>query len=456
VEKGLSVFCPPGPAQGNAALNERTSPSIHVGSHRRTGEQVAATPITDSHVASLCRWLLMRRLSRLEHGAVRVHDDRGTRTLGVAGAEPAVNITVHDPAFYRLAAFGGSIGAGEAYIRGYWHTDDLTLLVRLMVRNRDLLDDMEGGAASVRGVVSRVLHWMRKNSRQGSHRNIAAHYDLGNDLFELFLDRRMMYSCALFDRPGLGLDEAQEVKLERICQWLDLRPGERVIEIGTGWGGFAIHAAARFGCHVTTATISRAQHDLARRRVAEAGLEDQVEVLLCDYRDLEGSFDKLVSIEMIEAVGHEFLDTFFRKCTELLKPEGAMFLQAITIEDHRYERALKSVDFIQRFVFPGGFLPSLSAMQSSMARATDLRVLRVEDIGQHYAETVRLWRERFMTRLDRVRELGYDEQFARLWEFYLCYCEGGFLERAISDVHLLLGRPASNLCAVPAFVPART
>jgi cyclopropane-fatty-acyl-phospholipid synthase len=318
------------------------------------------------------------------------------------------------------------------------------MLVRLLVRNRDRLDAMETGTARLGGWLMKGLHALSRNTRRGSRRNIAAHYDLGNPLFALFLDANLMYSSAIFRDAGESLETASERKLERICRKMGLGPQHHVVEIGTGWGGFALHAAGRHGCRVTTTTLSREQHDLARQRIAEAGLADRVDVVMKDYRDLEGRYDRLVSIEMIEAIGHQYLDTYFGKVASLLKDDGMALIQAITIEDHRYAQALKSVDFIKRHIFPGSFIPSVGAMTGAIARASDLRLFNLEDIGPSYALTLRAWRQRFMARLPEVRALGYDERFIRMWEFYLAYCEGGFIERSIGDVHLWLTRPGAR------------
>lgn len=386
---------------------------------------------------------LLDTLGQLRGGRLVVRDALGTVALGEAGGLEAT-LDIHDPGFYRAAAAQGSVGAGEAYMDGLWHCDDLVALVRLLVLNRDRLDAMEGGLARFGGLLLKGWHALRRNTRAGSRRNIAAHYDLGNDLFRLFLDESMMYSSAVFANEGETLEQAQFRKLERICRKLDLKPTDHLVEIGTGWGGMAIHAASRFGCRVTTTTISKEQHALATERVAAAGLSDRVTVLLEDYRDLRGEYDKLVSIEMIEAIGHQYLGTYLAKCASLLKPEGLALIQAITIEDHRYEQALHSVDFIKRFIFPGSFIPCVSAIVGAAAASSDLRLVNLEDIGPSYALTLRAWRERFMARLDEVRALGYDERFIRMWEFYLAYCEGGFLERSIGDVHLLLARPGNR------------
>ncbi|SDQ47880.1 cyclopropane-fatty-acyl-phospholipid synthase [Pseudoxanthomonas sp. CF385] len=407
--------------------------------------EIAATSATPTYGAfdRLLRSQLLSRLDALDHGALVVRDALGEHRFGHAGPDalPTVHLWIDDPAFYRAVAAQGSVGAGEAYIAGQWRCDDLVGLVRLLVRNRALLDGMETGLARLGGWALRSWHALRRNTREGSRRNIAAHYDLGNDFFALFLSKDVMYSSAMFASPDDDLDVASYRKLDAVCRKLALTPEKRVIEIGTGWGGFALHAARHYGCHVTTTTISREQHALASRRVAEAGLQDRVTLLLQDYRDLQGEYDALVSIEMVEAIGAQYLETFFGKLGTLLRPGGQALLQAITIEDHRYAQARDSVDFIKRFVFPGSFIPSLAAMYAAKTRASDLQVVHQEDFGLSYAYTLRAWRRRFMTRLPEVRAQGFDERFIRLWEFYLAYCEGGFLERSIGVSHLLMARP---------------
>ncbi|MBD8873697.1 cyclopropane-fatty-acyl-phospholipid synthase family protein [Rhodanobacter sp. DHB23] len=390
------------------------------------------------------RQRLLAQMSGLRHGRLLLQDALGTVVLGTPAsghAELVVHVEVLDPGFYRALATHGSVGAGEAYMDGLWHCDDLVGLIRLLVRNRDLLDGMETGWARLGGMALRAWHALQRNTPSGSRRNIAAHYDLGNDFFGLFLSSDLMYSSALWEGADDTLEAASVRKLDAICRRLALQPGDRVIEIGTGWGGFALHAARHYGCHVTTTTISREQHVLASERVAAAGLQDRVTLLLKDYRDLEGSYDKLVSIEMVEAIGAEYLDVYFAKLGALLKPDGLALLQAITIEDHRYAQALKSVDFIKRHVFPGSFIPSVSAMLAAKTRASNLGLIALQDFGDSYARTLHAWRERFMARLGEVRAQGFDERFIRRWEFYLAYCEGGFRERSIGVAHLLLAKP---------------
>ena len=391
----------------------------------------------------LARRLVLAKLRRLQHGQVTIYEGGHSMTFGETTPEGALcaELTVNSPAFYSDVAFGGSIGAGEAYMQGYWTSPDPVALGRVLLQNRNVLDSVDTGAAIVTRPLQKLFHWFNRNTKSGSRRNISAHYDLGNDFYRLWLDPEMMYSCAWYPSATSSLDEAAVAKLDRICQKLQLQPGDQVVEIGTGWGGFAIHAARNYGCHVTTTTISGQQYEYARERIAAEGLGDRITLLQQDYRDLEGEYDKLVSIEMIEAVGHQYLDTYFRKCASLLKPDGEMLIQAITIADQRYEYAKRNVDFIKRYIFPGGFLPSVTAMTQTMTAETDLRAVGIDDIGPHYARTLHDWRERFFARIDDVREQGYSNEFIRMWDYYLTYCEAGFTERVIGTVHLHAIKP---------------
>lgn len=398
-----------------------------------------------SALESLLRELVECEITLVQEGQSRVF---GTPS----GPDPIrLHVRVHDPEMFRRIALGGSVGVAEAYMEGQWTSDDLVGLVRIFLRNRDLLDRMETGVARIAGTLLRFWHSLRRNTAGGSKKNIAAHYDLGNPLFKLFLDDNLMYSSALYADPSESLEVASRRKLDRICQKLDLQPGDRVMEIGTGWGGFALHAAQHYGCHITTTTISAEQHDLAAQRIGAAGLADRVTLLKSDYRALTGKFDKLVSIEMIEAIGHQYLGTYFGKIDELLTEEGAALIQAITIEDYRYERALTDIDFIKRHIFPGSFIPSVGAMCNAVAKSSRLRLINLEDIGDSYALTLREWRKRFLARLPEVRALGYPERFVHMWDYYLAYCEGGFMERTIGDVQMLLAKPRNRRAQ---FVPA--
>jgi len=387
-----------------------------------------------------CRRRVLERIGTLDHGEVTIRDADGVWRLA-GGPGRAAALEVRDGRFWRLLATGGSVGAGEAYVAGFWESSDLTGVIRVLAANRAVLDRIEQGGARVYGWLLRGLHRLARNSLRGSRRNIAAHYDLGNAFFARWLDPRMQYSSALFHDPEESLDAAQKNKLERIAQRLDLSADDHLLEIGSGWGGLAIYMASTRGCRVTTTTISKAQHAWAVEAVRAAGLEDRVSVLLRDYRELEGQFDKLVSVEMIEAVGANYLDRYLSVIESRLKPGGLALVQAITIEDYRYRSALSSVDFIKRYIFPGSFIPSVSAITAAMARATRLGVVELFDLGDSYAQTLRLWRERFERDWESIRSLGFDEAFRRRWRFYLAYCEGGFAERAISDIQLLLARP---------------
>ncbi|WP_028237012.1 SAM-dependent methyltransferase [Pseudomonas brassicacearum] len=392
----------------------------------------------------LFKQAVLGQLRRLRHGHLRLLLNGEPLSFGDLASPLMAELEILDDAVWGMVACNGSIGAGEAYVHGYWRSGDLTAVTRLFVANLDVLDAMDSGLARVGRPLLRWLHWLNRNSRRGSRRNIIAHYDLGNALFERLLDPTMMYSAALFESPEQSLEEAQFNKLARICRKLDLRPGDHLLEIGTGWGSLAIYAASHYGCKVTTTTLSLEQYTHTCRRVEELGLQQQVQVLRKDYRDLQGRYDKLVSIEMIEAVGHRYLPEYFRRCAALLKDDGLMLLQSITIRDQRYEQARRSVDFIQRHVFPGGALPSLSILLKTASTQTPLNLLHLEDFGAHYARTLRHWHDNFRQSHQALAQLGYDETFQRLWEFYLCYCEGGFIERAIGVAQLLFAGPGAR------------
>jgi cyclopropane-fatty-acyl-phospholipid synthase len=399
-----------------------------------------------SWLDKLARRIVLSRLAMLESGQIIVCENGEQVAFGHLTQDfpLAVQLHVLNPKFYSEIAFGGAIGAGEAYIEGYWACANLSEMLRILIRNREVLEKVDSGLAFFAKPLRKVLHALNRNTRSGSRKNIAAHYDLGNDFYQLWLDEKMMYSSAYFATTDTTLEDAAAAKLDRICRKLDLSARDSVIEIGTGWGGFAIHAAQHFGCHVTTTTISQQQYNYAKQAISDAGLEDKITLLFQDYRDLEGRFDKLVSIEMIEAVGHEYHDTYFKKCCELLKPEGQMLLQSITIADQRFDQYKTGVDFIKRYIFPGGCLTSVTDMSRTLTRHTDMRVIHLEDIGSHYATTLRHWHDRFFARIEEVRELGYSESFIRMWQFYLCYCESAFIERAIGNVQMLIMRPGAR------------
>ncbi len=393
----------------------------------------------------IARNLVMGRLAQISFGQLTVVDEGVSRVFGRAGTGPHATVHMHHPDAWTAIALGGSLGAGESYMDGLWTTDDLVATVRILLRTSTRLSNLDGsGLGLVRGTLEGLYQRVRRNTKDGSRRNIAEHYDLGNDFYALWLDRSMMYSSAIWERQDMSLEDAQEARLDRICCKLALSPADHLLEIGTGWGGMALHAASKYGCRVTTTTISEQQYDLAVRRIREAGLRDRVTVLREDYRDLRGRYDKLVSLEMIEAVGAEYFESYFRQVARLLAPDGLALIQAITTPDDRFADSVGRMDFIKRYIFPGGQLPSLGAMSTAWRKQTDLRLLHFEDFGDDYARTLREWRQRFHARLDEVEALGYPPRFQRMWDFYLASCEGAFLERHCGVAQLLLARPDSR------------
>jgi cyclopropane-fatty-acyl-phospholipid synthase len=396
--------------------------------------------------AGIAHKLFRRSLAHLRGGLLEICFDGHTETFGEAGHPLRATIAVHHRRFFLRAVLGGDIGIGESYMDGDWSSPDLAPLIRIAVRNARELDSTNLVVSAIARGLNRLRHLRNDNTETGSRRNIAYHYDLGNAFYSLFLDETMAYSCACYESEDDDLREAQERKFERICRKLDLGPKDHVLEIGTGWGGFAAYAATRYGCRITTTTISAQQHTGARERFAALGAAGaRIELLFEDYRKLQGQYDKLVSIEMFEAVGHRHYDEFFSACERLLAPHGMMLLQTITMNERHFPRYLKQSDWIKKYIFPGAELASVASILQSTAATGSLGLLHLEDIGEHYAVTLREWRRRFMAQLDSVRALGFDERFLRMWEFYLAYCEGGFLERYIGDAQLLLAKPAADV-----------
>ena len=391
----------------------------------------------------IAREAIFRLLSKLQVGSLTLHEGPCSHHFGSVDKphEPQAEVHIHSPAVYSQMLTGGSIGSGEAYMKGYWSSPDAMDVMRIFSANLVLLNKFDASQSVFVKLALKIAHRFNRNTYKGSQLNIAAHYDLGNEFFQLFLDPTMMYSSALFSDKSASLEVASETKLDELCQQLELKADDHLLEIGTGWGGMAIHAAKNFGCRVTTTTISQEQYDFASARVMEEGLEGQITLLCEDYRNLTGEYDKLVSIEMIEAVGHDFYQNYFRMCSGLLKPNGKMVIQAITMADQRYKEARDSVDFIKRYIFPGGCLPSVAVMAQHIARDTDMQIVHLRDITNDYAETLAHWRQRFLANLEAVRGMGFSEEFVRMWDFYLCYCEGGFRERVISTVQLAFAKP---------------
>ncbi len=392
-----------------------------------------------------CRRLALRALSGIRDERLDLIEPGGCQlSFGEADADLSATVKIHSPRFYR-AMLGGSVGLGEAYRDGGWDCDDLVALVRIAARNMAPLDRWRRRLHPLLAPLQRTLWRVPLNSPRRARRHISAHYDLGNDLFALYLDESMMYSAAVFPHPEATLAEAQENRLERICRALELGPEDHLLEIGTGWGALAAYAASNYGCRVTTTTISREQREGALRRIKDAGVEDRVMVLLDDYRDLRGRYSKLVSLEMIEAVGWQYFETFFRRCAELLEPDGLFFLQAIVIDDRLYEVEKAARSFSNTLIFPGGCLPSVEVIEHCIARETDMSMVWLEEIGAHYARTLELWRERFIANTDLAAELGYDEPFRRLWTLWLAMSEAGFRERRLRDVQVLFAKPGRSI-----------
>ena len=404
-----------------------------------------------SQLSKIARKLVHNQLLKLHSGCLQIEEGDEVFSFGqsLEKTELVARLVVHDVSCYGEIMTGGSIGAAESFMTGDWSSPDLTMLVRVMVRNIDILDQMEGGLALISKPLLKGFHYFNQNSEKGSRRNIAAHYDLGNELFEAFLDPTMMYSSGIFPSADASMEEASLNKLKIICEKLQLTASDHLVEIGTGWGGLAIYAAKHYGCKVTTTTISQQQFNLAKQRVEDEGLQDKVTLLLEDYRDLKKdyaeSFDKLVSIEMIEAVGWKFYNTFFSHCSALLKPDGIALIQAITIADQRYDQARKDVDFIQRYIFPGSCIPSVTALVNASTDASDLNLVQAQDFGFHYARTLKVWQDTFNEKSKQISELGYSDDFKRMWQFYLSYCEGGFEERSIGVNHLVFAKPRAKM-----------
>ena len=397
----------------------------------------------------ISRNLVFSMLEHLSCGRLVLEEDGQSYSFGrrMNDRDPVVEIVITNQVAYRQIVFGGTVGVAEAYMQGHWTTPELMSVIRIFTRNQQALGAMQNRWSRLGSGLLRIFHLMNRNSIAGSRRNIAAHYDLSNEFFSLMLDPTMMYSSAIYPYPGASLHEASVNKLEHICHRLELSPEDHLLEIGTGWGSLAIHAARNYGCQVTTTTISKEQFDYATASVEQAGLQDQITVLFSDYRNLRGSFDKLVSVEMIEAVGHRFYPQFFEGCSALLKQGGLMLLQSITIADQRYDQYRKSPDFIQRYIFPGGELPSIQVISDHLSRFSDMQIVGLEDITLHYADTLADWRKNFRENIAQIRELGFDSVFERMWEYYLCYCEGGFRERMISTVQVLAAKP--QRCVLP-------
>jgi len=402
------------------------------------------TPTKATFLTSIFKKGLKKKLNHVTHGHISVVDGSEKFSFGDSGSALTVKVQIHSQEFYVMTGSGGALGIAEAYILGYWSADDVVMLMRIILKNRSILLSLNNGIAKLLNPVNKLIHRSRQNTLKGSKENILAHYDLSNDFYKLWLDPTMTYSCGYFSNPDTSLEDASIEKLDRICRKLKLSEKDHVLEIGTGWGSFSIHAAKNYGCNITTTTISDAQYEYARTRVIEEGLESKINLINKDYRKLDGQYDKIVSIEMIEAVGYEFIPEYFKKISDLLKPNGLMALQGITYNDHNFDTYKDSVDFIKKYIFPGSCLISVSQIVDVIKNKTDLSMIDMEDITRHYASTLNKWRKNFMKVLPEVREMGYSRAFINMWEFYFLYCEAGFLERNIGDVQLVFAKSGAR------------
>jgi cyclopropane-fatty-acyl-phospholipid synthase len=421
-----------------------------IANHSRAKGNGAKGKFLTKYLRSIARDIFHGYLKRLQKGKIVITDTYGTHVYGNDYPQVPLqaHLHIHDQQTYIDILLGGSVGAAEAYMDGSWDADDLVELVRIIALNAIVLDKMDEGINRLAAPMHWAYHVLRKNTLKGSRRNIAAHYDLGNDFYKLFLDSTMTYSCGVFDTSQISLEQAQINKYEKICAKMQIESDDRILEIGGGWGGFALYVARKYGCSITTTTISKNQFRYMQKLVRTAGLEENIRVILEDYRDINGKFDKIVSIEMIEAVGHHYLGTFLKACSDLLSPEGCILLQGITISDQRYKSHVRRVDFIKRYIFPGSCLTSPTALLTAVARYTDMRILHHEDITPHYGQTLKHWRRRFLEKASEVVSLGYSQEFIRMWEYYLAYCEGAFTERYIGDVQMVFAKPLSRISIV--------
>ena len=402
------------------------------------------TPTKATFLTSVFKNGLKKKLSHLNVGCISVVDGVDKFSFGDTGSELRVNVQVHSQEFYVMTGSGGAMGIAEAYILGYWTSDDVVMLMRIILKNRSIMLSLNDGFAKILSPINKLIHRSRQNTLKGSKENILAHYDLSNDFYKLWLDPTMTYSCAYFKDTNTTLEDASIEKLDRMCRKLNLSEKDNILEVGTGWGSFSIHAAKNYGCSITTTTISDAQYEYAKARVLEEGLESKINVINKDYRKLDGQYDKIVSIEMIEAVGYEYISEYFRKLSSLLKPDGLMALQGITYNDQNFDTYKDSVDFIKKYIFPGSCLISISQIIDVIKNKTDLSMIDMEDITRHYAETLNRWRKNFMSALPEVKEMGYSKAFINMWEFYFLYCEAGFLERNIGDVQMVFAKSGAR------------
>ena len=410
-------------------------------------EQAASSTTIKSKpsiLAKIFKNLILSQFRKINHGCIILNEGNKKIIFGDQGSSLKVEVNIYSDEFYILAGSGGDLGIAEAYAAGYWDADDMVKLIQIVIKNQEVQKSLEGGLAKLISPINRYIHRSRRNTVSGSKENIVAHYDLSNEFFQTWLDKSMTYSCAIFEPEDLSLFDASREKLDRICRKLNIQPEDHVVEIGTGWGSFAVHAAKEYGCHVTTTTISNEQHAYVSNLIEKEGLKDKITLLKNDYRELKGQYDKLVSIEMIEAVGYNFIQQFFQTCSDLLKPNGLMAIQGITYHEQGFDNHLNSVDFIKKYIFPGSNLISVNHVLSVIKNFTDLSLVHLEDITKYYAETLKLWREKYKNEMSKIKKMGYSDEFLRMWDYYFIYCEAGFRERFIGDVQLVMAKPKNK------------
>ena len=395
-------------------------------------------------LSAVFKKIILKKFKNLQFGYIHLTDGAESYSYGDNSSEMKVEMEILSSEFYVFLGSGGLLGVTEAYTAGYWRADDIVTLIRLIIKNSKVMEKLDSGWAKLIRPLNTYIHRKRQNTLSGSKENILAHYDLSNDFYKLWLDETMTYSCGVFENDKSTLNEASIEKLDRICRKLDLKPNDNILEIGTGWGSFAIHAAKKYGCHITTTTISDAQYEYAKLRIIDEGLEGKIKLLNQDYRNLSGTFDKIISIEMIEAVGHEYVELFLEKVSKLLKKDGLFALQGITFNDHKFDEYKNSVDFIKKYIFPGSCLISISQITNAIKNRTDLEVVNLEDISKHYSKTLYEWRKNFMNVLPEVKSLGFSNAFINMWEFYLIYCEAGFIERNIGDYQVIFAKSGAR------------
>ena len=410
-------------------------------------EQAASSTTIKSKpsiLAKIFKNLILSQFRKINHGCIILNEGNKKIIFGDQGSSLNAEVNIYSDEFYILAGSGGDLGIAEAYAAGYWDADDMVKLIQIVIKNQEVQKSLEGGLAKLISPINRYIHRSRRNTVSGSKENIVAHYDLSNEFFQTWLDKSMTYSCAIFEPEDLSLFDASKEKLDRICRKLNIQADDHVVEIGTGWGSFAVHAAKEYGCRVTTTTISNQQHAYVSDLIEKEDLKDKITLLKNDYRELKGQYDKLVSIEMIEAVGYNFIQQFFQTCSDLLKPNGLMAIQGITYHEQGFDNHLNSVDFIKKYIFPGSNLVSVNHVLSVIKNFTDLSLVHLEDITKYYAETLKLWREKYKEEMSKIKKMGYSDEFLRMWDYYFIYCEAGFRERFIGDVQLVMAKPKNK------------